>query len=279
MDCELKDITVHYEMLGEGRPIIMLHGWSMDHRHMVSDMEPLFRQHDGWKRIYIDLPGHGTTPGKDWITNQDKILDVVLDFIDKVISGQRFVVVGASAGAYLARGVVHHRSASIDGILLTVPLIVADETKRHVPTHVTLVADSALVSKLEPDEAEGLFQIAVVQSRKVVDYIRANVPSASETGDQAFQSMIREQPENYAFSFDVDALPKPCPAPTLIVTGRQDSVAGYRDAWEILENYPRGTFVVLDRSGHFLGIEQEDLFHALVGEWLDRVEEYAGGLR
>ena len=279
MDCELKDITVHYELLGEGRPIIMLHGWSVDHRYMVSDMEPLFRQRDGWKRIYLDLPGHGRTPGKDWITNQDKILDVVLDFIDNVISGQRFVVVGQSAGAYLARGVVHHRPASIDGLLLTAPLIVADDAKRHVPSPVTLVADSALVSELEPDEAEGLFQIAVVQSRKVVDYIRANFPSASETGDQAFQAKIREYPENYAFSFDVDALPKPCPAPTLIVTGRQDSVAGYRDAWEILDNYPRGTFVVLDRSGHFLGIEQEDLFHALVGEWLDRVEEYAGVLR
>ena len=174
MDCELKDITVHYEMLGEGRPIIMLHGWSVDHRHMVSDLEPVFGHRDGWKRIYLDLPGHGLTPGKDWITNQDKILDVILDFIDNVIPGQRFVVGGVSAGAYLARGVVHHRSSSIDGLLLTVPLIVADDTKRHVPAHVTLLADSALVSRLEPDEAEGLFQIAVVQSRKVVDYIRAN---------------------------------------------------------------------------------------------------------
>jgi pimeloyl-ACP methyl ester carboxylesterase len=279
MDCELKDITVHYELLGEGRPIIMLHGWSVDHRHMVSDMEPLFRQRDGWKRIYLDLPGHGRTPGKDWITNQDRILDVVLDFIDNVISGQRFVVVGTSAGAYLARGVVHHRSASIDGLLLTVPLIVAEDAKRHVPSPVILVADSALVSELEPAEAEGLFQIAVVQSRKVLDCIRANLSSASETGDLAFQAKIREHPENYAFSFDVDALPKPCPAPTLIVTGRQDSVAGYRDAWEVLENYPRGTFVVLDRSGHFLPFEQEDLFHAFVGEWLERVEEYAGVLR
>jgi len=279
MDYELKDIIVHYELLGEGRPIIMLHGWSLDHRHMVSDMEPLFRQRDGWKRIYLDLPGHGRTPGKDWITNQDKILDVVLDFIDNVIPGQRFVVAGTSAGAYLARGVVHHRSASIDGLLLTVPLIVADDAKRHVPSSSTLVADSALVSELEPDGTEWLFQIPVIQSRKVFDYIRANFLSASKTGDQAFQAKIREHPENYAFSFDADALPKPCPAPTLIVTGRQDSVAGYRDAWEILENYPRGTFVVLDRSGHFLDIEQEDLFHALVSEWLDRVEEYAGGLR
>jgi len=276
MDCELKDITVHYEMLGAGRPIIMLHGWSIDHRHMVSDLEPVFGHRDGWKRIYLDLPGHGRTPGKDWITNQDKILDVVLDFIDNVISGQRFVVVGASAGAYLARGIVHHRMASLDGLLLTVPLIVADDAIRRVPPHVTLVADAALAAQLEPDEAEGLFQGAVVQSQKVVDYIRANFQSASEIGDLDFQAKIREHPKNYAFSFDIDALPQPFPAPTLIVTGRQDSWVGYRDPWQILDNYPRGTFAVLDRSGHFLGVEQEDLFHALVGEWLDRVEEYAG---
>jgi pimeloyl-ACP methyl ester carboxylesterase len=276
MDCELKDITVHYEVLGAGRPIIMLHGWSVDHRHMVSDLEPVFGHRDGWKRIYLDLPGHGGTPGKDWITNQDKILDVVLDFIDNVIPAQRFVVVGTSAGAYLARGIVHHRLASLDGLLLKVPVIVADDTKRQVPAHVTLVEDAALAAQLEPDEAEGLFQGAVVQSQKVVDYIRANFQSASEIGDLGFQAKIREHPKNYAFSFDIDALPQPFPAPTLIVTGRQDSWVGYRDAWQILDNYPRGTFAVLDRSGHFLGVEQEDLFHALVGEWLDRVHEFVG---
>jgi len=40
-----------------------------------------------------------------------------------------------------------------------------------------------------------------------------------------------------------------------------------------LENYPRGTFVVLDRAGHGLEVEQETLFRALANEWLDRLEE------
>lgn len=276
MDCELKEITVHYEMFGAGKPVLMLHGWSIDHRHMVSDLEPVFRHRYGWKRIYLDLPGHGMTPGKDWITNQDKILDVVLDFIDNVIPRQRFVIVGASAGAYLARGVVYHRMASLDGLLLTVPLIAADDAIRHVPPHITLVADAALAAQLEPGEAEGLFQGAVVQSQKVVDYIRTNFQLESGIGDLDFQAKIREHPKNYAFSFNVDLLPQPFPAPTPIVAGRQDSWVGYRDPWQILDNYPRGTFAVLDRAGHFLGVEQEDLFHALVSEWLDRVEEYAG---
>ena len=116
---------------------------------------------------------------------------------------------------------------------------------------------------------------SVVQSQKVADFVHTNNTAAGEAGDQAFQAKIREHDENYAFSFDVDARPKPCPAPTLIVTGRQDSITGFRDAWEILENYPRATFAVLDRAGHGLYIEQEELVHALFNEWLDRVEEYA----
>lgn len=275
MEGELEDITIYYESFGEGRPIIMLRGWSLNHRSMLSDMEPLFKYRQGWKRIYLDLPGHGRTSGKDWITNQDKILDVVLDFIHKVIPGQRFAVAGGSAGAYLARGIAYHKSRLLDGVLLIVPMIVADDAKRTIPSRNTLVEDPALMAGLEPDVAEVLNQLAVVQSQKWVDAWKAISDPTDGTGDEEFQAKIRENPEHYAFTFDVDAMSKPCTAPALIITGRQDSVVGYRDAWKIVENYPRATFAVLDRAGHGLYIEQEELVHALFNEWLDRVEEYA----
>ncbi len=51
---------------------------------------------------------------------------------------------------------------------------------------------------------------------------------------------------------------------------------GYKDAWDILDNYPRGTLAVLDRAGHNLQLEQVELFNCLVNEWLDRVEENLG---
>jgi len=46
-----------------------------------------------------------------------------------------------------------------------------------------------------------------------------------------------------------------------------------------LDSYPRASFVVLDRAGHALSVEQKTLFRALVNEWLDRVEEYTHILR
>ena len=58
--------------------------------------------------------------------------------------------------------------------------------------------------------------------------------------------------------------------------GRQDHIVGYRDQWDIIDNYPRATFVVLDRAGHGAApVEQYELCQALMSEWLDRVEESA----
>lgn len=275
MECQVKDIAVHYETFGDGIPILMLHGWSLSGRQMQITMEPIFSQRQGWRRIYPDLPGHGQTPGKAWVTDQDKLLEVVLDFIDEIIPGQRFVVAGASAGAYLARGVALGKGALLDGLLLTVPMIEAADAKRKLPAHVAVVKDPALMGELDPEEAASFGELAVVQRRDVLDAYRAFSPTPEEAGDPEFQARIREHPEKYAYSFDIDAISKPIGAPTLIIAGRQDSVVGYRQAWELLENYPRGTFVVLDRAGHMLELEQEKIFGALVTEWLDRVAEYA----
>ena len=85
MECQLGKANVNYEIFGEGRPIVLLHGFGIDHRQIAGCMEPGFGKRDGWKRIYPDLPGMGRTPGQEWVTNSDKMLDVVCEFIEAVI--------------------------------------------------------------------------------------------------------------------------------------------------------------------------------------------------
>jgi pimeloyl-ACP methyl ester carboxylesterase len=275
MKAELKRIVVDYEQHGEGRPILMLHGWGSNRRRLLRSMEPLFQARQGWKRIYPDLPGHGKTPSQDWITNHDQVLEVVQEFIEAVTAGERFVVVGASAGAYLARGVALHKASMMDGLLLVIPMIEAADAKRVLPAHITLVQDAGLAAGLTPEQADTFNNMVVVQNRKTFEDVAAPALPPDEAGDAEFQATIRTDPKRYSFSFDVDALKEPFQAPVTIIAGRQDAIVGYRQAWEVVENYPRGTFAVLDRAGHFLTLEQEELFRALVKEWLDRVEEYA----
>jgi pimeloyl-ACP methyl ester carboxylesterase len=97
-----------------------------------------------------------------------------------------------------------------------------------------------------------------------------DVIPAVEIADHDFLDSI-EEPFN--FSLNNGKLPAPFEKPALFLLGRQDAAVGYVDAWRVLADYPRASFVVLDRAGHGLGVEQKGLFEALAQEWLDRVEE------
>ena len=272
MECEVRGIPVYYEEVGAGRPLLLLHGWPSDHRLMSYAMEPILAQRPGWRRLYLDLPGMGNTPGADWITTQDDMLAVVLGFLDAVAPGERVVVVGSSYGGFLARGVLHERMAQMDGLMLWAPSVASADGEHHLPPPQTLARDADALATLEPDEALWT-RAAVVQTAETLAAFRASVKPGLQAADVAF--LQRLESADFVFSFAVDALPAPFPAPTLILTGRQDSMVGYRGAWDLLERYPRATFVTLDRAGHALAEEQQALFRALVGEWLDRVEEYA----
>ena len=265
MQCNLGDFTIYYESYGSGRPIVTLPGIPSDHGIMERCMEPLFTRRDGWLRLYPDLPGTGRTPGADRFATNDQMLAAMLAFIDTVIPGQRFVLAGLSYGGYMARGVVHHRAASIDGLLLCAPMITAPPA--HLPPRTTLVEDPASMARLNP----GIASLVVVQTPRVAETVLP-VQAEVELADHSFLERLEE---GGPFSFDADRLPAPFSRPTLILTGRQDNICGYRDAWDLLDTYPRATFAVLDRSGHFLNIEQDALCHTLINEWLDRVAEYA----
>jgi pimeloyl-ACP methyl ester carboxylesterase len=270
MEVMVRSIPMYYEEFGTGIPIVMLHGWPADHRHMVADMEPLFEQRPGWWRVYPDLPGMGRTPGDPRIETQDQMLEIVMAFVQQVAPGQRYVVAGSSYGGYLARGLIHEQGVMIDGLLLLVPAVEADESKQDLPGRQVLVEDPQFLSALRPDE-DMIAKIAVVQSMERLESFRAVLQPAIAAADHAFLARLEQ---HYPFSFPVDQLTSPFPGPALILTGRQDSICGYRDAWRLLDNYPRGTFAVLDRAGHGLGNEQKALFQDLAGEWLGRVQEY-----
>ena len=56
---ELSNGCISAHRRGSGRPLLVLHGGGLDHRHMVDAIEPVFEENSGWERFYIDLPGHG----------------------------------------------------------------------------------------------------------------------------------------------------------------------------------------------------------------------------
>ena len=269
MECRLPRISVHYESFGAGRPLVVLPGWPDDWTVPADYLEPVLHRREGWRRIYLDLPGRGGTPSASWITTPDEVLEIVLQVLDRVIPGERFVLAGHSAGGYLARAVLHRRMAFVDGLLQVVPEFPDDE--EPLPDPGPIVADFELVERIRgelgPELAIAFASRLVVQTPEIYERFKALVPGFSRN-DAEFLARLP-----HTVDFDVDRLPTPFPRPALFVLGRQDAVVGYRGPLRLMDTYPRGTVAVLDRAGHALPWEQEGLFRALLVDWLTRVEE------
>ena len=272
MKCRINDLEINYKTIGEGKPIIAIHGFTPDHRLMIGCLEPILSDSQGYKRIYLDLPGMGKTQAKEWIKSSDEILQIVIDFIHNINPCEKFLLAGESYGGYIARGIVHKMADKVAGLFLLCPCIVADKTKRNLPVHTIIKRDDALLAEINPSDADDFSAFHVVQNKRTWERYRDEVLSGAKIADAKFLEQFQET--GYEFSFDVDCSEIKFEKPTLILMGRQDSIVGYKDAWNILDNYPRATFAVLDQAGHNLQIEQEEVFDCLVKEWITRTEEY-----
>jgi pimeloyl-ACP methyl ester carboxylesterase len=275
MQYETDKATIDYEEHGEGRPILLLHGWTMDRRVEASVYEKIFATRPGWRRIYPDLPGMGRSVAKAGLVSQDDVLETLLAFIDRVLPKGRFVLTGTSGGAYLARAIAARRRSRIDGLLLRVPAIIADTARRTLPSFRPVVQDDALMATFDDEERAALASV-LVQKRDYIDAFSQRQRTLVQPAIEATALIaleIRADPKRYGFSFDLDEAEKGFEEPTLIIAARQDMVVGYRDAWTILESYPRATFAVVDRADHGWPVEKPDLLAALIDDWLARIAE------
>jgi pimeloyl-ACP methyl ester carboxylesterase len=236
---------VYYETFGAGRPIFFLPSWGGDAGEGRDVHEPIFQRRPGWRRIYVDPPGTGRSPAVPSITDQDGMLSAIADLVDELAGGEPFALVGTSAGGLHARGIVRRDPSRVLGLLLRAPGIVIDRSQRTLP------ASSHLVPSAARDRQHEYYD------------------TAGARADLAFLGRIQRDVSTYSLREDPSIRFE---RPTLIVTGRQDTTAGYADAWSILDDYPRATFAVLDQEDHFLPGPGAAVYRALVEDWLDRVE-------
>jgi len=270
MELNIDGLSVYYEIYDTGIPIVMIHGFGPDHRILKGCLEPIFKSKKGYKRIYFDLPGMGKTKIANWIHNADDMLDLILKFIQKVIPEQKYLIIGESYGTYLASGLIKKKSHDILGVCFISPVIISDRSKRTLPDFYPIVMEPEFLSQLSIRDAKEFKGMYVIQTKKVWKRFKEDVESGLTLADEQFLSKFSN--EGYSFSFDRDLFNQKFEKPSLFIMGRQDGVVGYHNTYNVIENYPRASFIVLDKAAHDVQIEQESIFNPLINEWLERVK-------
>lgn len=267
--------------IGEGLPVLIVHGWEMDGKVEGLDFEPVFAKVHGFRRIYVDLPGMGTTPAND-IKNLDDIYLRLVQFIDSRLGKSKFLLVGSSCGGYLARALAQKYHEQVDGLLLRVPLIEPEDSLRDLDTVQPLIVNEQLMSSISNEDKELLGDI-LVQTPAYIKSLKAKykqvVLPALKAANKEVLNPIRADPRRYKLSIASNYKHSKFFAPTLILCGRQDESVGYRDSLRLLELYPRSTYVVLDRGRHDLPVDENGVFEALIRDWLTRVDEWRGQIK
>ncbi|MBE5103729.1 alpha/beta hydrolase [Bacillus thuringiensis] len=265
MLCRIKDAGIYYEIVGEGKPVVIIHGCAPDHRLMMKCMESVFQKYEGYQRIYIDLPGMGKSNAPDWINSSDRIVEVLITFIEEIVSTQEFLLVGESYGGYLARGILSKMFERVNGLLLVCPVVVAQQKERQLPDKQVIVRDGEFLNTLTSTDREEFCELTVVANEYTYTRFKEEIKPGLDVANYEF---IERLQKNYPLTMDFHQ--KKYEKPVLSLAGRQDISVGYQDIIGIIEDYPRATLAVLDMAGHNLQIEQPELFESLVWEWIRR---------
>lgn len=271
MKLRVRDLEVHAELRGEGLPVALLHGFGADLGLMERLYEPRFEGRP-FRRLYLDLPGMGATPGPPWVESSASVVEVVEGAIAQAFPGERVAVAGFSYGGYLALGLLARRPELLSGLHLLCAVIEGDRERRRTPDPVALVEEEGF-SDATPPELRATFAAAMTLRTHALRELALADVAGLQRADHAFLGRLRER--GYDLGIVPESLP-PFAGPALVVAGRQDAISGFLDGERLQGVLRRGTFATLDRAGHNLHREQPRLFAALVDEWLDRLEEGAG---
>ena len=254
-----------WELRGEGRPLLLVHGLAIDRRVMIDAFEPAL---DGSqiKRIYVDLPGHGQSKGDPSRMSADALVAQLAELLVE-LGCDAPLLAGYSYGGYLVQGLLRER-ADCAGAFFCCPTIEADFGKRTVPQRRVVARDEELAFSDDPRERLAFDEIAVVQTREQLALFQRVIHPANIGADQEMMGRTRA---HYAMARPYMQALQSFERPVGIVCGRDDHWVGWQDAERLCRAFRRARWDVLPDCGHLLPFEQPQRFRALVADWLARV--------
>lgn len=250
-------MTLHVESIGDGVPLVALHGAFSAHEEIRGPVERALGD-VGLRRVYPDLPGMGDSPA-DAAASCTTALDALEELVDAHVDDRPFLLLGHSLGAHLARGLAARRPTQALGMALLNPLVPDD---MEADEHIT-VADDGSDGDLPDDQRTGYRGYFVLRTAPTRErFVDDVVPALGRADEDATMRLLESS------SPDDAADETPYTRPVLIAVGRHDATVGHRQHARLLRTYPRATALVVADAGHALPHEQPEILEPALRAWV-----------
>jgi 3-oxoadipate enol-lactonase len=236
-------IELAYTRQGKGTPLVLLHGYPLDH-HLWDEVLPLLE--DTFDVILPDLRGFGESTIVDTPFNVEDYASDVAGLLDQ-LGIQRAAIVGHSMGGYVALAFAKLFPERLSGLGLVSSQVLADP----------------------PDRKEGRYKSAAEVSEKgtggVVETMATKFTSDEQLQAHARELMQRQRPEAYigalkamAERADSTNLLSSFNFPVVIVHGKADALIPIDRAREVKNAIPNAHLVELESAGHIPMLEAKE---------------------
>jgi pimeloyl-ACP methyl ester carboxylesterase len=265
---ELPGAEVNYVEIGEGDPVLFIHGISGSWQNWLENLPHLCA---GRRAVALDLPGFGASPMPSWRIDMPAYGQLVHDFCEKV-GVERATLVGNSMGGFISVEAATTDPGRYERLVLVAAAGILNTWSPELRATATAWAwnqfgphfarrGRAIVSR--PRARQIVFGPFVrypgrLREDLLLEQIEGGLTKADGFSD-ALQSLIRHDIRDRLADVEM---------PTLVIGGLSDRVIPVAAAISYHRRIPGSRLEIFERTGHVPQLERPSRFNALLDEFL-----------
>jgi pimeloyl-ACP methyl ester carboxylesterase len=268
---ELPGATVNYAEIGEGEPIVFVHGITSSWQAWLETLPHFGRTH---RVIALDLPGFGASPMPSWPIEMHAYGRLLLDFCEK-LGVERATVVGNSMGGLVAAEAVLTAPQRFERLVL---VSAAGFVNTWLPHQRGAATSRAWDTFGRPFGAAARFFVTHPRARYLMFRFAIRYPGRLRK-ELLWEQMASGVPcpgfgpaLEAVLEYDARDRLEEIEIPTMIVWGMEDWVIPSVAALSYHRRIPHSRLEILERTGHVPQLERPARFNRMLEEFLAQPE-------
>ncbi len=269
----LSHSDIAYIDRGHGTPIVLIHGFPLDHTMWNAQIDALTEQ---GRVVAPDLRGFGESPlGEVDPTRgiaMEQYADELAELLDAIGITEPVVLVGFSMGGYIAWQFLRKYGLRVRALIQCDTRAVADtdETRAGRIKMADNVAEWGSRRVAEMMGPKLLSARALETRPQLMAEIRRVVERTPPAAIAAAQRGMAARP-------DVTAMLPSIQVPTLVFVGGDDAISSSAEMCEVANAIPNAEFVEIPNSGHMTTLESPSAVNEAIVRFLERVNSVGRG--